>query len=351
MIANPRGTYPIPYQETWNVTDPSKIEVWNDCKRKFFFEHILGWRSDAPNIHLIFGEGMHHALEHMLIEGIANKRGYEMDVIREAHEKFLDYFRQHFSKEEDSIYHPKTPDNMLQGLLRYASRYEQEDMDSLDILYTEVGGTVPISSEFVVSFRIDAVVWNKIKQAYHTLEHKSGSGINRFWTDKWDLHHQPFTYTHVLYSTLDPNLVTGVKINGIHFMKSKCETIRIPVWKTPDQMNAWLWEVRDIFSEMEFEFRRFSECKTTDKVLQAFPKNPNNCTKYFGCAFHDFCCAWQNPLAKADNPPMGFAIDYWDPRTLHKSTEWDLTDANFIGKDTHTHLYPGISDPDSRNGV
>lgn len=349
MITNPRAPYPIPYQETWNVVDPSKIEVWNDCRRKFFFEHVLGWRSDAPNIHLIFGEGMHHALEHLLIEGIARQRGYDMTVIKEAYEKFLDYYRQYFSPDEDLIYSPKTPNNLLEGLVRYVAKHEAEDMADLDVLYTEVGGTVPISEEHNIYFRIDAIVWNKRKKAYHTIEHKSGSGINRFWTDKWDLHHQPFTYTHVLYSVFDPALVAGVKINGIHFMKSKCETIRIPVWKTPTQMNAWLWEVQDIFMEMEFEYRRFSECSVNDPVLQAFPKNPNSCTKYFGCPYHDFCCAWQNPLSKADNPPMGFIINYWDPRTLHKSTKWDLTDANFIGKNTAGHLYPGIDDPSIRD--
>jgi len=351
MISNPNAPYPIPYQETWNVTDPSKIEIWNDCKRQYFFEHVLGWRTDYTNHHLIFGEGMHHALEHLLIEGIAKQRGYDMVVIKEAYEKFLDYYRFYITPEEDAIYRPKAPDNLLQGLIKYAAQWEQEDMETFDILYTEVAGAVPVSSEFTLNFRIDAVVWNKKKQAYHTLEHKSGSGINRFWTDKWDLHHQPFSYTHVLYSTFDPKLVAGVKINGIHFMKTKCETIRIPVWKTPEQMNAWVWEVQDIMTDMEFEFRRFSECRSTDRVLRAFPKNPNACTKYFGCAYHDFCCAWANPLTKADNPPIGFRIEYWDPRKLHKSNEWDLTDANFIGEDTPNHLYPRINDDDSRDDV
>lgn len=341
MIANPSTDYPVEFQDTWNVVDPSKIEVWNDCKRKFFFEHVLGWQSDGPNVHLVFGEGMHRALEHLLIQGVANRRGYSLEVINEAYAKFLTFWREHFDQEQDEIFRPKNPEHLYAGLIKYASEYEHRDA-RLDILYTEIAGSVPISHDDSIHFRIDAIVYDREQDAYYTLEHKSGSGINRFWTDKWDLHHQPFAYTHALYSVFDPAKVKGVKINGVHFMKTKTELIRIPCWKTKAQMDAWLWEIRDVFSDMQFEFERFANCSEEDATLMAFPKNPNACTKYFGCPFHDYCCAWQNPLARAYEPPTGFIIDFWDPRNLFHNETWELQNANFVGEDSNQHLI----DPD-----
>ena len=48
-------------------------------------------------------------------------------------------------------------------------------------------------------------------------------------------------------------------------------------------------------------------------MLMCFPMNTESCTKYFGCAYHDFCQAWPNPLQHCEEPPLGFKIEHWDP--------------------------------------
>jgi len=320
MIAKRESDYPIPYNPLWNRVDPSKVEVWLSCPRLYFFQHVLGWKTTKPNNHLAFGTAMHLALEHML----NNKdRGYGRDVIIEAFDAFLTSYRSEgFSEEADELYTPKTPANMLQALIYYAGRWEKEDKN-LDVLYTEVSGSVPISSNRSITYKIDAIVQDQRTGNIFTLEHKSGSRITRQWEDKWALHNQPCAYTHVLYSLFDPKLVKGVKINGIHFIKRKTnpvEFIRLPCWKRPSQMGAWLWEINNIFDEMKFEFIRFSKCSPDDSILKAFPKNPESCTKYFGCPFHDFCCAWSNPLSRADEVPHGYEVSHWDPMAVESPT-------------------------------
>ncbi len=321
MIASPDRQYPLPFNEKWNVVDPSKVECWLTCPRKYFYEHILGWKTTAPNNHLIFGEAMHKALEHMLLN--KDDKGYSNEVIMEAYQKFLESYRQELPEDTDELYAPKTPNNMFAALAYYAGKYNQVDRD-LEVLYTEVAGCIPISPSRVIYYRIDAIVHDHSDHSIYSLEHKSGSRITRQWQDKWALHNQPFSYTHVLYSMFDPSKVKGVKINGIHFIKRKSdpiETIRLPCWKRPSQMTEWLWEINDIFDQMEYEFLRFSNCSPDDFAMRAFPKNPESCTKYFGCPYHDYCCSWQNPLSKISEIPYEFKVEHWDPRdqeTTHK---------------------------------
>jgi hypothetical protein len=47
--------------------------------------------------------------------------------------------------------------------------------------------------------------------------------------------------------------------------------------------------------------------------MMCFPMNPTNCTKYFGCKYHDYCMSWPNPLQRCEEVPYGMKIEYWDP--------------------------------------
>jgi hypothetical protein len=104
----------------------------------------------------------------------------------------------------------------------------------------------------------------------------------------------------------------------------KIELQRVPAFKTPDQMNNWLWTVNDIYDDIEREFDRLSNCREYDTVMMSFPMNTNSCTKYFGCMFHDYCLSWQNPLQRASEPPLGFRQEFWDPRNMDTTHKKDL---------------------------
>ena len=56
--------YPIKEQPTWNIKDSSKLDTYLDCPRKFFYEHMLGWRVDRPAHALHFGTSWHMAREY-----------------------------------------------------------------------------------------------------------------------------------------------------------------------------------------------------------------------------------------------------------------------------------------------
>ena len=62
--------------------------------------------------------------------------------------------------------------------------------------------------------------------------------------------------------------------------------------------------------------------------MTAFPMNPTSCTNYFGCAFHDFCMAWPNPLRRCGEPPIGFVEQHWDPTQEEVKHKFEIGGSN-----------------------
>ena len=303
---------------TWKILDSSKWTTFMDCPRRYFWEYVLGWRSDAPNNHLEFGTAWHDAMEYLLLNG------YSDECVIGAFDKFLAHYRDHFPESSDELYDPKTPRNALKALSLYAERY-LSDLRDFEVLYTEAAGTVPVNEVQVLHFRLDSIC-RDTQGRHFSLEHKTGSRLSRFWTDQWPLSPQVGTYTHVMHCLYPSNDVWGVKINGTFFQKTKIDFSRIPIRKTLSQMQQWLWNVNWWADQIAWQFESLTgHCSADDPVLMAFPQQPGVCTKYFGCPYHDFCLAWPNPLQHLDEIPAGFKYDFWDPSEREATHRMDLT--------------------------
>jgi hypothetical protein len=312
---------------TWDVIDSSKLETFYDCPRKYFYEYVLGWRRDAPEHDLYFGNAWHVAREHQLIHGY--------DDIEGAYAAFLTYYRKEFPSNTDILFRPKDPECVLMALQKFAIERQRDLMDN-EVLFTEVSGTVPITNEGdVLHYRMDSVLKRKEDGKIFSWDHKSAKNFGRTWADKFHLSIQNGTYTHCLYCLYPVEQVIGVEFCGTAFKYFSrggsvnpqgygVEFLRVPAWKTPDQMNVWLWNTQDTYFNLKREMDRLSNCSDNDRVLQCFPMNPGNCTKYWGCQFHDFCLAWPNPLRACDEPPNGFRTKFWDPREMETTNKLDL---------------------------
>tara|TARA_Y100000593_G_scaffold82293_1_gene154511 strand:- start:4163 stop:5125 length:963 start_codon:yes stop_codon:yes gene_type:complete len=287
---------------THGITDASKLQCFMDCPRQYFYRYVLGWSHSGSNIHLIFGEGWHRSMEHIL------RDGYGTDSIREAYEVCLKYYREHFDETEDQKYFPKSPEAVIPALVEYCHRYSQDDFE---VLHTEVAGKVPIDENRNMHFRLDAVC--KDEKGIYVLEHKTASRLTSTWSNQWSLSMQVSLYTHALHMMYDPNDVYGVIVNGVIFRKNGNDYIRVPVRKSPEMMKAWWWNVLHFMDMLDWNFEELDKCTEDDEVMTAFPMNTQSCTKYFGCMYQDFCKMWPNPLQRADEPPLGFVIDRWNP--------------------------------------
>ena len=82
---------------SWNIIDSTKLNAFLECPRSYFYEYILGWRSEAPNLHLEFGKAWHLAMEHLILHG------YDETSIKDAYLKFHEHYRSHFPELLDAL--------------------------------------------------------------------------------------------------------------------------------------------------------------------------------------------------------------------------------------------------------
>lgn len=300
---------PFPLHPDMRKLDSTKINTFLDCPRQYFFNYVLGWISDRPNNHLVFGSAWHEAMEHLLLNGYS-----ELSVVM-AYEKFETYYRKHFPVDTDELFKPKTPTNALKALLAYCDQY-RSDPSEFKTLHTEIAGSIAIDAERSIIFRMDSICESLRDGNLFSLEHKTkGSSFSRQWTDQWALAFQVGTYSHVLNCLAVDRPVKGVVINGVAFAQRETKFQRVPVFRSPAHMQNWLFHARHYCDRLEDEYEHLiAACSSLeDDVLTAFPQNPQSCTKYFGCPFYDYCCAWTNPLQHAEKPPLGFKMEHWDP--------------------------------------
>ena len=227
---------------TWAIYDSSKVQEFMSCPRKYFYRYILGWEIDSPNIHLVFGEAWHRAMESIL------QGGGSVESIDKGYNRFLEYYRRYFSEIEDGGNFPKVPGSIVPALVQYVAQYKHI---TDKVLYTEISGTAPISESRSIHFRLDSILRSDTEGIY-SLEHKTGSALRQTWLDQWLLKMQVGTYTHVLYCMYDRKEVYGVKINGAIFRKKDTEFVRVPVRKDNNMMNVWLWNVNHYIELIEW---------------------------------------------------------------------------------------------------
>jgi hypothetical protein len=297
--------YPLLWNDNWAIIDSSKMTEFMECPRKYFYRHVLGWKSTAPNNHLIFGHSWHAAQEHLLLNGY--------DSVDDAVMLFMADYRQDLGPETDELFGNKTPSKADEALRRYVDEY-RDDLLRWEVLYTEIAGTVMITEEYTMHFRMDSILRERDTGKYFSLDHKTGSRKGRTWTDKWILSTATGLYTHVLYCLYPMEEVKGLQYRGTFFYKSKPPEFEdVPCWKGKDQMQSWLWNTIYWYNLMLSNFDLFSRCSEGEEVLMSFPMQTESCTKYFGCPYHDFCTAWPNPLKRCQEPPLGFEVMFWNP--------------------------------------
>lgn len=309
----------LPLHDTWNVTDSTKMQEYIACPRSYFYKYVLGWKSEEPNIHLVFGTAWHKAQEHLLLNG------YSALTVLEAVALLTEEYRKFFSPMMDDVYYPKTPGFAADMLGKYTRKYP-DDYHQADVLYTETSGSISIGDNRVMYFKTDSILQGKngyYQNKKFSREHKTAK--SKPTSQQWSLKTQIGTYNHVLYCMYGPEDTFGIELNCAIFQKTKPDFVRIPLQKGKESMQVWLWTMNHYMEEIEWEFERLADASPDDPVLMAFPLRTESCSNYFGCQYHDFCLSWPNPLRSCEIPPLGFKQEFWDPRQQETINKMDLT--------------------------
>lgn len=304
---------PVPKHHTMEIVDSSKVQAFQDCPRGFFFRYVLGLAPEGSNIHLDFGSAWHDAMEAMLL--LLPEYGYSDEVVTVAYQKFLKRYREGFPDEiTDNDKAPKNPEYAWNALKAYAKQYQS---DNFDVLYTETAGLVPVSADRKLVVKLDSIVRDLTDGTVNSMEHKTTGMNSKGWREKWSMILQVESYTHLLYSIFPEHEVGRVIINGAVFTKTRgFDGVRIPVYKTKEQMSAFLWNINHWIDMIEWNYEQLSQTKPSDPVMPAFPINCMSCSK-FGCRMGGLCATFPNPLRFVDNPPSGYKVEFWDPLREH----------------------------------
>jgi len=318
--------FPIQEHPTWKKRDSSKLDTYLECPRKYFFEYILGWRPDRPAHDLYFGESWHKAREWQLLHGY--------DDVGGAFKAFIEYYRKQFPPETDDLYRPKDPTAVGKALVKFADE-RQGDLTENEVLLTETSGTVPVDENRFLYYRMDSVMRRKEDGKIFSWDHKSAKKFSRQWEEKFFLSTQNGTYTHCLYCMYPIKQVLGIEFCGTAFEYLKrgsryrsqgyhINFQRVPAFKSPEMMNVWLWQVNDYLDDIDRDMERLFDCKENEPVMMAFQQRTTSCPNYWGCAYHDYCMAWPNPLQQCYEPPLGFRIERWDPEAIETTNKRNL---------------------------
>lgn len=305
-------TLPIPYHPAQEVLDSTKLQTYQDCPRQFFYEYLLGWRPSHPNNHLVFGQAVHEALEHIILNG------YNANSVIAASHKFEVVYRPHFPPETDDLYSPKTPYRFVDMLINYIQRYAG-DIEQFEVIKTEIGGQVHLTEDIKLAYKMDTVLRDRETGLYCSLEHKTKGGnyIDKGYAIDHQMGTQCGTYTHVLNCLFPPEKVSGVIINCMCFKKTKRPEYileRFPIQLSNHMMHIWHTTTLEWIGNLILDLIKLSNHSESDDVLSAFPLCGRACSKWGRvCSYYHLCTSWPNPLQHLDKMPIDMEISFWNP--------------------------------------
>lgn len=325
-------TYPIEPHPSWVITDASKLQTYLSCPRKYFFEYVLGLRPEGRNHHFDFGTAWHDFMETVLRYDL-DERSLEL-----GYDNFLNTYRQWYSPATDMDWLPKNPGNAYEAMKTYIQKYKGEPLKVYRFKtkegklkpLLEISGCVPLTGDFLIYFRMDAIMYDERKDIVMALEHKTSAYDTKYYDMQWVLKQQPSVYTHALHS-LFKNIqkVEGVTINASFFRKTgKNDHRRIPVNKSSEYMESWMWETIHWMEQIQWNFEQLHRTSPKDPVMRCFPRNGNACTEYNRlCSFHTLCRMHHNPteLMHRNKLPFGFKQEFWNPMDREENpANWEI---------------------------
>lgn len=321
----------VPWVPQLEIIDSTKIRAFQTCPRGYFYEYVLGFRQPGGNVHLMYGTAWHEGMR--VMKHLLNEHGYSGDVVNHAYE----YFLQSWNKEiQVAGFDPndpkKNPVKALSGLIEYAKQWKH-DKERYEVLYTEVAGSAPYNERGdVFYFKMDAIMQDLRTGLIINMDHKTGGGFypsRKAWFDQWHNLHQISNYIHALACLVGVGNIGGLIVNASMFYKNNVEHLRVPITKRPDQLLQSMWEVHHYMEQLRWNYEQLAECKESDQIMFAFPRNPGGCSKW-GCKFPGICSMWCNPLQKLDRIPSDLVIEHWDPRQDHDEADFTVHIDNFV---------------------
>lgn len=312
--------------------DNTRLTSFKTCQRKYYYEHVRGWRRVGTALPLVFGGAWHAGMDSIWSCAVEIRDGVKKkDVVDLAYDAFVTHWTDpsegalahpdKLSADELSDMAPRTPMIAREMLHAYVDARAHLFSDpSFRVLDIERPFAVPLdpndASLWYVG-RLDKVFEyrGKVYVGEHktTTSYKKGGPFRSDFVDSFSPNSQIDGYLFALRMA-HRDKAAGVWVDAALVHKEVHDGFKIiPVDRQHAMIDAWLWETRNYIDQIEGNLAALAERENDDTpYLAAFPKNTAACTNYGGCPFADICKTIGNP-AKEKTPPLGYKVDLWDP--------------------------------------
>lgn len=262
--------------------DSTLIAAYRACHQRAFRQYIEHWKPAAESVHLVAGGAFADGIE-------AARRSFYEDKLS-APDSVASGLRALITRYGDFECPPdsaKSLERTAGALEFYFERYPLGQDGAVPINFDGRSGIEfsfaqplpinhPISGDpLLYTGRADMIA--SAFGGTYIYDEKTTSSLGQSWAKQWDMRSQFSGYCWAAQQFgLNP---TGVIVRGVSILKTKYDTMEVPTYRSPYEIDRWLNQVvRDIGGMI----------KCWEEGYWDFDLD-HACTEYGGCAFVSVC--------------------------------------------------------------
>jgi hypothetical protein len=271
-------------QWAWSSTT---LGLAKECKRKYYYAQVLGYRNVGNNPHIIFGMHYAKALERYH-QYRAEDYPHDYAVGAVVQQLLLD------SASWSSEHNFKNKDTLVRSVVWYLEEFKDDPCETVILSdgnpAVELTFTFQVTDEIWLAGHLDRLV--SYSGDYYVQDQKTtGSTLGAYYFNRYNPDNQVSLYSlaaDIIYKTP----VVGVMIDAAQIAVGFTRFARGLIPRTKDQMAEWLDDA--IYHIKE----------TWRAAEHGYPMNDKACQLYGGCEFLEVCS--KSPRVRQDYLDGGF---------------------------------------------
>lgn len=276
---------------------PSRLQLYQECPRMYFYKQLLGWGMEDTSHHLVIGTAWHLAKEYLRLNG------HTTQDVSNAFELYMEHYRSEFEPEQDSSVGSKTPMVINEALTTYAQIYSYNEYKTLE---TEIEFTVLLGEGRSITGRIDAIIEDERGKLW-IVDDKTTTKESYCWEFEYYLKGQTCAYLFAVQSLFGFDKVGGLIVEKAFLRTNGPSVKRAIVTKSRPEMHDWYLNTMRWYDFIDDDITAVDN-EADLPVMSSFIKRTETCTYYYGgiCQYHPLCCAWPNPLVRCKEAPFEY---------------------------------------------
>ena len=283
--------------------DSTVLSTFRACPQKFFRQYVEHWKVRAQSVHLVaggaFASGIEAAREAFYGNGLPPA---------DAEAAGLTALIRHYGNFDCPSDSPKSLERMCGALEFYFSQYPlgadgatplrfANGKLGIEFSFAEPLDTPhPVTGDPILYTGRSDMIASRAGGTY-VYDEKTTSSLGGQWARQWEMRSQ---FTGYIWAAGKQGIrVNGAIVRGVSILKTKYDTLEIPTYRSPYEVERWKVQVERDMARMIAMWEEGYWDYSLDGA----------CTEYGGCSFQKVC--------KSSDPeawlPVEFKQTVWDP--------------------------------------